>query len=232
MYCQAYWSIFSILLGGKPMRTDPRRVPMDLTIRLGCDVGAAALTAFAVAPLIAAFDEAITRSAAGESLWGSLGVRLGSILGMPAEFFSSAAFIWMWIVYAATYATTNSLKSIEAVFGVRLGFLATLCVTVVNMSCGIAKDAAFAQLFGSKGGKDGAQKTPTSAYVTWFLRDLLAFTFILTLPPIISQLAQIYHCPVVVKELLDCLSHLENAKKKTQGFFTMVWNAYVNCMQA
>lgn len=161
----------------------------ELAIKLAVDAGSAGLTALAVAPLIAAFDEAITKSASGGSLWGSLGGRLNSIVSQPAEFFGSVAFIWMWIVYAATYATSNSLKSIEASTGVKLGFLSTFCVTIVNMSCGIAKDAAYAKLFGSKSGKDGKTvSTPPAAYFTWFLRDLLAFTFILTLPPIIKEL--------------------------------------------
>lgn len=43
-----------------------------------------------------------------------------------------------------------------------------------------------AKMFGSKGSKDAGSKTPTLAFFIWFLRDLVAFTFILTLPPIIT----------------------------------------------
>jgi len=92
----------------------------------------------------------------------------------------------MWIVYAATYGTANSLKSIEAALHVKLGFVATLLVTLVNMSCGIAKDAAYAKMFGAKDAKDGGSRTPALAFVIWFVRDLVAFTFILTLPPLIT----------------------------------------------
>lgn len=114
----------------------------ELAVKLLVDAISAGLTALAVAPLIAAFDEAITRSASGEKLWPALGGRLGSILTKPTDFFSSTAFIWMWIVYAATYMTANSLKSIEGAVDIKLGFAATFLVTIVNMSCGIAKDAA------------------------------------------------------------------------------------------
>ena len=41
-------------------------------VKLVVDVAAAGICAAAVAPLIAAFDEAITKSASGESLWGAL----------------------------------------------------------------------------------------------------------------------------------------------------------------
>ena len=126
--------------------------------------------------------QAITKSASGESLWGALGRRIGSIVLKPVEFFSSVAFVWMWIVYSATYVATNSLKTIEAETGIQLGFAATFMVAVVNMSCGIAKDAAYAKMFGSKDAKDEGKSsgTPTPAFIIWFLRDLLAFTFILT----------------------------------------------------
>lgn len=114
----------------------------ELAVKLAVDAMAASVTALAVAPLIAAFDEAITRSASGEKLWPALGSRLGSIITKPVAFFTSTAFIWMWIVYAATYVTANSLKSIESAVNIKLGFAATFLVTIVNMSCGIAKDAA------------------------------------------------------------------------------------------
>lgn len=154
-----------------------------LAAKLALDATSASVTALAVAPLVAAFDEAITRSASGEPLWTALGKRLVGIMSKPAEFFASTAFVWMWIVYAATYLTSNSLRSIESATGIRLGFLATVCVTLVNTSFGIAKDAAFAKMFSKGEGKT----TPLTAYVTWFLRDFVAFTFILTLPPTIKR---------------------------------------------
>ena len=91
----------------------------------------------------------------------------------------------MWIVYSATYVATNSLKTIEAETGIEFGFAATFMVAVVNMTCGIAKDAAYAKMFGSKESKDDGKGkgTPTPAFIIWFLRDLLAFTFILTRAP-------------------------------------------------
>jgi hypothetical protein len=161
-----------------------------LAVNLAVDVAAAGVTAFCVAPLIAAFDEAITRSASGEmNLWTALGNRLKSIVTKPGQFFTSAAFKWMWIVYAATYITANSLKTLETAAGFGFGFATTLAVTIVNMSCGIAKDSAYSKMFGcdtDDNKDDGCTITPRSAYITWFLRDVTAFSFILTLPPIVS----------------------------------------------
>jgi len=158
-----------------------------LAVNLGVDVLAASVTALCVAPLIAAFDEAITKSASGESnLWTALGRRLKQIVTQPATFFTSVAFQWMWIVYAATYVTTNALKSIETFTGLQFGFASTLAVTIVNMSCGIAKDSAYSKLFGC-GDQDGCTLTPKKAYLVWFLRDVTAFTFILTLPTMVVR---------------------------------------------
>lgn len=38
-------------------------------------------------------------------------------------------------------------------------------------------------------------------------------------PPIVMLVAEICECPVVLKEITECLAELEAAKKKTQGFF-------------
>lgn len=156
-----------------------------LATKLAVDVGAAAVTAATVAPLIAAFDEAITRSASGGNLWQALGFRLRSIISHPGSFFSSKAFQWMWLVYGVTYLTVNSLRTLQDSLGLSLGIFATLILTVVNMSCNIAKDAAYSNLFGCD--EEGCAITPKRAYAAWFLRDLVAFTFILTLPPIIAS---------------------------------------------
>lgn len=41
-------------------------------------------------------------------------------------------------------------------------------------------------MFGSKSAKGGQSHTPRLALLIWFLRDLVAFTFILTLPAVIT----------------------------------------------
>ena len=162
----------------------------ELLIYLMVDVVAASITATLVAPLITAFDEAITRSASGENLWAALGQRIGSIILKPANFFTSTPFLWMFFVYAATYTASNSFKSLTAAVELPAAMassVVTLLTALVNTTCGIAKDAAYAKMFGTKSSKDGAQpKIPPLAYATWFLRDLTAFAFILSLPPIIA----------------------------------------------
>lgn len=176
----------------QPALNRRRVVPIEMQVdglaaRLAVDCGAAAITAAVVAPLIAAIDEAITRSASGgdKSLWDPLLLRLKSIFISPCLFFASKAFQWMWLVYAITYLTASGLRTIQDAFGLSLGIFATVLLTIINVSLNIAKDSAFSQMFGCD--EDGCMITPKRAYVTWFLRDLIAFTFILTLPPIVSS---------------------------------------------
>ena len=150
-----------------------------LAINLAVDVAAAGLTAAAVAPLCSVLDEGITRAAAGGDLWSAIGGGMKNIVTKPVEFLGGPAFQWMWLVYAATYSAANSLKSIQAAW-ISLGFIAVITVAVVNTCVGIAKDSAYSQLFGCD--DDGCVITPRSAYITWFMRDLVAFSFILSLP--------------------------------------------------
>ena len=39
--------------------------------------------------------------------------------------------------------------------------------------------------------EEGCKVTPTMAYITWFIRDVTAFTFILTLPSVLAPLLKI-----------------------------------------
>lgn len=146
---------------------------------------AACTTACVVAPLIACFDEAITRSSNGdENLWVVLRQRGMDIVQHPLQFGQSLAFRWVLFVYAATYFAANTVAPLSS-----LGFLATVIVTLVNMTCGIAKDSAFAKMFATskEGGNNNNSKTPLSAFLVWFARDLVSFTFVLTLPQVIHQ---------------------------------------------
>jgi hypothetical protein len=162
---------------------------MFWVVVVAIDLVAAGLTAACVSPFVAALDEAIARSNQGEPLLRVLLHRSSCIARSPREFFGSTAFAWMWRVYLATYGANNVLRSFEAATSIDLGFGATVVVTAVCTIVALAKDAAYAKLFSTKDGKDSAARrsTPLTAYVAWFLRDLVAFTFTLTLPPLIEQ---------------------------------------------
>lgn len=220
-----------------------KAVPATLATNLAVDVASAAVTGLCVAPLITAFDEAITRSAAagkgsGGSIWNILGERLWSIVTSPGTFFQSPAFRWMWLVYAATYLATNSIKTAEQTAGMSFGFAATLVVAIANMTCAIAKDSAYSRMFGSNGDQD-KPITQKWAYIAWFVRDVTSFVFILTLPSMIASvkfpgLVQVplgiakFACPILAQYITTAL-HLfglnmcNHPEEMPMDWLTRIW---------
>lgn len=115
------------------------------------------------------------------------GHRPRRVVGEEADHLWAALGRRLRIVYSATYLAANGLRSVGTTTGVPLGFIATVIVTLVNTGCGIAKDSAFAEMFGSSGSKGAepkAKKMPPAVFAIWFLRDLVSFTFVLTLPDV------------------------------------------------
>ena len=156
---------------------------------LASDLGAAVCAGCICAPLVAVIDEAITLSAAGKKeLWPAIGSKLKSIAKAPIAFFSSPSFLWLWAVYAVTYLAANSVETIAKAVGRSPATPVLLCSTVANMGMCLAKDAAFAKMFGggASTGKDDEKKTKAGMSPTvlalWFGRDVITQFFVFTLP--------------------------------------------------
>jgi hypothetical protein len=67
---------------------------------------------FTVAPFVAMVDKAIIQSAAAQStLLGSLGTSAKLLAFKPWVFFKTPEALWLWFVYAATYATANNVDA-------------------------------------------------------------------------------------------------------------------------
>ena len=152
------------------------------------DLGAAVCAGSICAPLVAVIDEGITLSAAGKKdLWAAIGSKLANIAKAPVKFFSSASFLWIWAVYSLTYATANVVESIALALGASPATPVLLCSTAANMGICLAKDAAFAKMFGSKE-KPGQKKAGLSPTVLtlWFGRDVITQFFVFTLPILLT----------------------------------------------
>ena len=154
---------------------------------LTVDSASACITAAVVAPFTAAIDEAIIRSTAGDNLLVALRVKLAALVADPSTFLGSTSFRWMWLLYATTYGVSNMLKSLEESFDLDFGFASTVVVTGVSMVVTLLKEAAFVRAYGAKANKDGRVHMPFASYAMWFVRDLIAFTFILNFPPMLHQ---------------------------------------------
>jgi hypothetical protein len=164
---------------------------------------------FCVAPFLTVVDKAIVHSSAGSHTLMQSGFE--SITGMvrnPIQYLKSPTFLFMWAVYASTYSTANSLKTIvehnEYASAMRkeegdrrskagassnnnnmaLGkvgiFLGT---TFVNSSASLIKDRAYARMFGNA---TVSTSIPRMTYALWMTRDLLVVGSSFILPDLVS----------------------------------------------
>eukprot|EP00808_Paulinella_micropora_P004270 g68957.t1 len=160
--------------GGKPLQGS----------QLVADLAAAAGAGFCVAPLVTAVDKALAENASGKAkLVPSF---LGSLKGMitsPIKSVRSPAYLWIWLVYGSTYATANLCETICAAQNRDPGTPKWLSTFVVNTSTCMAKDRAFAKLFGTS----APTSVPLGSYGAWLSRDLLSMFVFFTLPPIVGK---------------------------------------------
>ncbi len=172
---------------------------VDLTSKLVGDVAIASGVTFLVAPFLTVVDKAIVQSAAGSRTLVQSGIEsMQGIFRNPANYLKSPTFLLMWGVYAATYSTANSLKTIsehqeykksreEANPGStsrdmgKLGvFLGT---TFVNSSAALLKDQAYAKMFGTNSTNIAI---PKLSYACWIARDFSVIGSSFILPDLVS----------------------------------------------
>jgi len=181
-------------------RTTPATV--DLSSKLVGDVVIASGVTFVIAPFLAVVDKAIVESANGSKSLLKSG--LDSIKGMvrhPVEYVKSPTFLLMWGVYAATYGTANSLKTITEHYESRnstttvdrpesnptMSDFSKMTVfvgtTFANSSSALMKDQAYAKMFGSN---SAALTVPRLSYACWIARDFSVIGSSFILPDIVS----------------------------------------------
>lgn len=117
--------------------------------RFGIDLTAAAASSFAVSPFITIVDRAIAENASGKrTLAHGVKQLTLSFLQHPLRFCKSREFMWIFGLYSATYATANTFDSMYE-WKEKDGSMPKLAATTaVNMTTVIAKDLAFARMFG------------------------------------------------------------------------------------
>jgi hypothetical protein len=178
-------------------------VPAELNLasKLAGDVVIGTGVTFLVAPFLTVVDKAIVESAAGRRTIVESGVEsLRGIFYNPKQYFKSPTFLMMWGVYAATYSTANSLKTIsehqdywkshaageakgisgKPVLGHMGVFLGT---TLVNSSSALLKDQAYAKMFGTNSTNI---VVPKLSYAFWIARDFAVIGSSFVLPDLVS----------------------------------------------
>ena len=152
---------------------EPARSGPPAALSAGVDVGAAVTASLAVSPFIMTIDAAIVGAAAGRhTLGGAIARGTAETLRRPWGLMRNPGYWMVASVYAATYATANLIDSVSArreVSPAVHGTTKLLGTTAINTTACIAKDVAFARMYGAaKGGR-----MPPVTVALFGARDLL-----------------------------------------------------------
>lgn len=149
------------------------------------DVGAGAISGFAVAPMISAVDRALAENASGKASLGTSFVNsFKEMAANPVKFLRSPQFLWCWLVYGATYTAANTCQTYCDATETDVKIPKLMSTFTVNTTTCILKDRAFAKIF-----SDGAPKgaIPAGSYGAWLVRDIGSMAVFFTLPPIVGR---------------------------------------------
>ena len=161
-----------------------RRPPVLLSAVV--DLSAATAAALAMSPFIMTIDAAIVGAAAGRhKLGGAIMRGTAEMLRHPLGLLRNPAYWMVTGVYAATYAAANLIDTFGAdgrMSPAVHGTVKLLGTTAINTSACIAKDIAFARMFGAtKGGP-----MPAATIALFGARDLLTVASAYTIPPVLA----------------------------------------------
>eukprot|EP00472_Partenskyella_glossopodia_P010664 CAMPEP_0197527744 /NCGR_PEP_ID=MMETSP1318-20131121/22670_1 /TAXON_ID=552666 /ORGANISM="Partenskyella glossopodia, Strain RCC365" /LENGTH=228 /DNA_ID=CAMNT_0043082533 /DNA_START=130 /DNA_END=813 /DNA_ORIENTATION=- len=182
------------------------------TGNLIADTIAGYIAGAAVAPIISAVDRGLAENASGkEKLLPSFVNSMKSMVRAPMTFLKSPQFFWIWLVYGSTYCAANTCQTICDRKKKDVAIPKLMSTFVVNTTTCIAKDQAFAKMFGTK----AASAVPMQSYAIWLARDILSMGVFFTLPPIAGkQVAKVtgnersgyyvaqFACPLVFQTFL------------------------------
>eukprot|EP00466_Bigelowiella_natans_P011311 jgi/Bigna1/87280/estExt_fgenesh1_pg.C_180156 len=152
--------------------------------RIGADAVAAYIAGAAVAPVITAVDRGLAENASGKApLVQSFMTSMKSFVTRPVSFVASPQFFWIWLVYGSTYFAANACQTYCDRKKKDVALPKLMSTFVVNTTTCIAKDRAFAKMFGTK----AAAPIPPMSYAIWLGRDILSMGVFFTLPPIAGK---------------------------------------------
>ena len=182
-------------MGGGPAA--PRRSPEVLeAVPVSVDMALAATSGFmaatAVSPFILTIDRAVTEYAAGNSTLLTA-VKNGTVkfLRAPHRIIASVPFAMVAAVYGSTYAAANMINIYterKDMPPTQARYTNLFGTTAVNLISGVAKDAAFAKMFGKKEAANAAKRAvPPISYGLFASRDLLTVGAGFTVPPIMAS---------------------------------------------
>jgi hypothetical protein len=99
--------------------------------------------------------------------------------------------LWMvWAVYGSTYTAANLIDVAaerRAATPTQHSTAKLAGTTAVNMSASIAKDVAFARMFGNESAQAVKKAVPMGVYGVFFLRDVATMGSSFVLPPVVAS---------------------------------------------
>uniref|UniRef100_K3WSU5 Sequence orphan n=1 Tax=Globisporangium ultimum (strain ATCC 200006 / CBS 805.95 / DAOM BR144) TaxID=431595 RepID=K3WSU5_GLOUD len=130
-------------------RQQTRESMVVVAKNLAIDLAAAAAASFAVSPFITIVDRAIIENASGARPL-AVGIKELSkaFVANPFQFVRKREFIIVFGLYTSTYASANAIDTVCEWAEADNQMPKFLGTTAVNMTLCIAKDRAFAQMFG------------------------------------------------------------------------------------
>ncbi|KAG9196965.1 hypothetical protein G6514_002728 [Epicoccum nigrum] len=175
--------------------------------QLAGDLGAAAVSATLISPVLTAIDRAVVENAARPAqnpLAQALKTNILCSFRHPRLFFGTKPFFIIWALYAATYTTANTVETTARHLTQKADELLVQSVTflstiTVNVPLGVWKDVRFVQMFGRPSAPiavqtEGAKapppvqrpRFPRTVAATFLIRDAITIFGAVNLPPIIS----------------------------------------------
>eukprot|EP00898_Chlorokybus_atmophyticus_P000191 jgi/Chlat1/1172/Chrsp113S01638 len=152
-------------------------------LEMAGDLASAAAASFAVSPFIAIVDKSIVSNASGrQALWPALVTGAKDACLRPHKFLRRPEFWWIAGLYTATYMAANSVDTFCRRRKVEPTLPKFLATTGVNMPFCIAKDRAFARLFGVI----AAKPLPLPSYGLFAVRDSMTIAASFSAPQHVS----------------------------------------------
>jgi len=147
------------------------------------DTVAAAITSFAVSPVVTICDKAVCDAAAGHmSMTSSIRSSTKTLLTQPHHFFMSKGFVLVWGVYTLTYGVSNVVQSVFKRAGKNPALPTFLATAAVNIPSSVFQDRFFTSWFGTA--RKGRFHPAT--YALWATRDMATVLGSFTLPGLLA----------------------------------------------
>ncbi|KAM0298303.1 hypothetical protein HYE67_001350 [Fusarium culmorum] len=160
------------------------------------DVAAAAISATLITPVITVIDQSMVEKVSFNRPL-SEGMKNNSLhaLKNPGRFTFGRPFGYVWVLYAATYAVSNSSDTLAREFHkAAVGTITFINTMIINVPLGVLKDVRFAQMFSASPVltpkvapvvKPGVPRAATAAFL---MRDAVTIFGSFTMAPWLSSL--------------------------------------------